>query len=352
MRILYAVCSEGLGHAMRARVLGNHLARAGHELLFAAFGRAGQLLRRQGFDVVEVRGLTCTYEAGRVRRGRTVWHALSQAPARIRHNARAAVGDVKAFSPEVALTDFSGFACYAKLVSRCPIISIDHQHVIDRFRHPRDVTAGFKGSFAVTRATVTAKTPACRRFVVTSFYFPEPRRSTEATTTLTGPLLRPEVEALTATVGEHVLVYQTASGDSALLDCLRATPELRFRVYGAGTAASSGNVELRPFDEAAFLADLASSRAVLTNGGFSAISEALYLGKPVLSMPLSHQGEQQLNAAWLSKLGLGLHARRVSREALRALLALPPSPRGVDPRLRSGTRDFLNAMDRALAEAA
>jgi len=351
MRILYAVCSDGLGHAMRARVLGSRLKQAGHELLFAAFGRPARLLQQQGFDVLEVRGLTCRYEAGRVRRGHTVWQALSQTPARIRHNARAAVGAVKAFGPEVALTDFSGFACYAKAVSQCPIISIDHQHVIDRFHHPHEVTAGFKGSFALTRATVTAKTPACRRFVVTSFYFPEPRRGTETSTTLTGPLLRPEVEALQSSSGEHVLVYLTASGDRALLDCLRTLKSIPFRVYGAGLVGRCGNVQLEPFDEARFLADLATARAVVCNGGFSAISEAVYLGKPVLSIPLAHQGEQQLNAAWLSRLGLGLCGRRLSTQLLGELLELPPNARR-DARLYSGTRDFVDGVQRALAEVA
>jgi uncharacterized protein (TIGR00661 family) len=186
--------------------------------------------------------------------------------------------------------------------------------------------------------------------VVTSFYFPEPRRGTEASTTLTGPLLRPAVEMLAPSRGEHVLVYQTAIGDTALLDCLRAVSGVPFRAYGAGTARRLGNVELKTFDEHGFLTDLASARAVVCNGGFSAISEALYLGKPVLSIPLSHQGEQQLNAAWLARLGLGLHGRRLSPELLRSLLALEPSSSSLDPRLRSGTRDFVSGVHRALRE--
>jgi uncharacterized protein (TIGR00661 family) len=353
MRILYGVCSDGLGHAMRARILAEQLQRAGHELLFAAFGRPAALLRRHGFQVLEVRGLTCSFEAGAVRRGRTLLRALSETPSRIHHNARAALNEVKAFAPDVTLTDFSGFACYAKLVTRCPVISIDHQHVIDRFHHPREVTHGFRGNFEVARATVTAKTPGCERFLVTSFYFPQPRVGTESSTHLTGPLLRPELARLTATRGEHVLIYQTAAGDNALLETLRAVRDVPFRVYGAGPARHVGNVQLLPFDEAGFLADLASARAVVSNGGFSALSEAIYLNKPVLSIPVAHQGEQQLNAAWLSRLGLGMRGDKLTPRLMRDFLRRadePLQPR--DPRLATGTQDFTRELTRTLAEVA
>jgi uncharacterized protein (TIGR00661 family) len=353
MRILYGVCSDGLGHAMRARVLGDELRRAGHELLFAAFGRPAALLRRHGFEVLEVKGLTIAFEAGAIRRRRTVQRALSEAPSRIHHNLRAALNEVKAFAPDVTLTDFSGFACYAKLVTHCPVISIDHQHVIDRFHHPPEVTHGFWGNFAVARATVTAKTPGCDRFLVTSFYFPKPRAGTEGSTQLTGPLLRPELIGSTVSQGEHVLVYQTAAGDSALLETLQAVPDVPFRVYGAGTPMQRRNVELLAFDEAGFLEDLVSARAVVSNGGFSALSEAIYLAKPVLSIPVAHQGEQQLNAAWLSRLGLGMRGSRLTKDLLQSFLqhgrgAAPTR----DPRLTTGTRDFTRELTRALAEVA
>jgi uncharacterized protein (TIGR00661 family) len=40
MRILYGVTGEGLGHAMRSRVIADHLRARGHEVKLAASGRA------------------------------------------------------------------------------------------------------------------------------------------------------------------------------------------------------------------------------------------------------------------------------------------------------------------------
>ena len=60
-----------------------------------------------------------------------------------------------------------------------------------------------------------------------------------------------------------------------------------------------------PFSEEAFVADLASSKAVISNGGFTLLGEAVFMGKPVCSIPVKAQFEQYLNAAYIEKLGYG-----------------------------------------------
>jgi uncharacterized protein (TIGR00661 family) len=360
VRVLYGVCGDGLGHAMRAQVAAAHLVAQGHDVRFAASGRAAGVLRAHGFTVTDVRGIHAHYQGGSVERARTVLRVVAEAPERLRHNARVALEEAATFGPHVAITDFNGFACAVAAVCGCPAISLDHQHVLDRFHHPPGVVAPFAIDFALARAAVGVKTPGCARYIVTSFYFPGALPAARDKTRLTGPIVRAEVEALAPSVGDHVLVYQTATGDARLLDTMRSVPEVRFRVYGHGRASGerpAGNVELCDFDERTFLADLAGARAVVTNGGFTTISEALYLGKPVLSVPLEHQAEQLLNAAWLEELGLGIAAFRPRSATIRDFIALLPSLRQAahragDARLRTGTRDTLAALDAALREVA
>jgi len=336
---------------MRARVIAAHLVERGHEVRLASWGAAAALLRRHGFSVIEVRGLSAHYEQGRVRRAKTALRMLRETPARLATNARTLLEQAESFVPDVAITDFNGFACVLGHLLKVPTLSVDHQHVMDRFRQPRHVVAGFASDFAVARAVVSAKTPRCRRYLVTSFFFPEARRS--MTTSIFGPVMRPELTRLNPTRGDHIVVYQTAGGASGLVSALRSMEGVEFRVYGHGAPCQLGNVSLRCFDEASFLADLAAARAVITNGGFTAIAEALYLGKPVLSVPLPGQAEQQLNAAWLAELGLGMRAPWVDCVQIRRFIdRLPDMPAGGDARLRTGTRDALAAIDRALAEVA
>ena len=351
MRILYGLSADGLGHAMRARVIAAHLSAQGHDVRLATSGRPAALLRRHGFSVVDVGGLSTHYEGGKVRRRETAWRALRDMPGRVRRNVRVLCEQAEAFAPELVLTDFSGFACALGHALDLPMVSIDHQHVVDRFHHPWRVVGGFAVDFVLARAVVRAKTPRCHRYIVTSFFFPAARD--ERATTLVGPVMRPEVERLNPTVADHVVVYQTAGGDPSLIPALRAVHGVPFHVYGHGSSGSTGNVTLRRFDEASFLDDLASARAVIANGGFTAISEALYFGKPVLSIPVPGQAEQQLNAAWLEHLGLGQHVQRLDGASVRGFLErLPSLQSSCDVRLRSGTRDALCEVDRALAEVA
>src|SRR5690606_5860953 len=88
-----------------------------------------------------------------------------------------------------------------------------------------------------------------------------------------------------------------------------------------------GRLTYRPFDEAAFVEDLRTARAVLTGGGFTLLSECVHLGKPALSVPLAGQFEQVLNARYLERLGYGACAERATPEAIAAFAERLPEHR-------------------------
>ena len=71
MRILYGVTGEGLGHAMRSRVIAADLSARGHEVKLVASGRAWQYLGRYFDDVQEIPGFTLAYARGGIGRLRT-----------------------------------------------------------------------------------------------------------------------------------------------------------------------------------------------------------------------------------------------------------------------------------------
>ena len=66
-----------------------------------------------------------------------------------------------------------------------------------------------------------------------------------------------------------------------------------------------GNLHFKKTLENGFLADLAACSYVIANGGLSLLSEALYLGKPVLCLPVQFLYEQFFNAYLLAKNGFG-----------------------------------------------
>lgn len=356
MRILLGVTGEGWGHTMRARTLAQRLLARGHVVKVAASGRAVPVLRGHGLDVVAIRGLALTYARGDLLRGRSVLGNLRHAPGALRSNVDVALSEIAAFMPDGTVTDFDSFAWAIGHVMGVPVVSFDHQHVLDRFHHPDAILRATSRGYAATRALVRAKTPGCDRFVVTSFFFPEVCARKAAKTTLVGPVVRPEIEGAVPTAGDAVVVYQTAGGDPALLPTLASRPRTRFVVYGRGVtrdvvAAGSGNVTLRAFDESRFVRDLAEARAVIANGGFTTLAEALWLGKAVLSVPVRRQAEQELNAGWLDWLGFGMRADRLSPAVLGRFLdrvARREFEHVQDARFWSGPADACAAVERAL----
>jgi UDP:flavonoid glycosyltransferase YjiC (YdhE family) len=62
--------------------------------------------------------------------------------------------------------------------------------------------------------------------------------------------------------------------------------------------------------------DLRTARCVVTGGGFSLLSEAVYLRKPVLSVPLRGQFEQLMNARYLQRNRYGMAAPVVTDEVM------------------------------------
>jgi uncharacterized protein (TIGR00661 family) len=115
-------------------------------------------------------------------------------------------------------------------------------------------------------------------------------------------------------------VYQTASSQDNLIEALQNVRDESFIVYGLGRDESLGNVTLRRFSEVGFIETLAAARGVITNGGFSLISEAVYLHCPVCSFPLGDQFEQYVNGAKIEQLGFGRCFPVFSSDSVKAYL--------------------------------
>jgi uncharacterized protein (TIGR00661 family) len=320
MRILYGVVGEGMGHAVRSRVVLEHLLAQGHQVEIMASSRAADFLARRFPEVHRIHGLHIIYEANRVRRGRTLVSNLRTGTAALPEHVRTYFELVEDFAPEVVISDFESWVyLYAKL-HRLPILSIDNMQVLSRCKHPPEILDGIRGEFRLQRAFVRSKLPFCDHYLITTFFYPEPRRPN---TTLLPPILRPEILSATPSRGEHLLVYQTAEGNDSLPALLQQAG-VPCRVYGMRRGLEAdvqeGNLLYRPFDEARFIADLASARAVISGGGFTVLGECVYLHKPTFALPVAGQIEQVINGRYLQHLGYGRTAPQLDATGLAEFL--------------------------------
>jgi uncharacterized protein (TIGR00661 family) len=319
MRVLYGVNGEGMGHATRSHVVIDALLAA-HDVRVVASGAAFRYLGDQLPRVEEILGPSFAIDQGEIRRWATVRQNLVQRPRELPATVKRWMSLIDAWRPDVVITDFEPLSGAFARSSQTPLVSVDNINMIDRCRHDAEIIGEERDDYLLARAVTRAMVPTAGDYIVTTFFRPPIARGR---TTLVPPILRPEIVAAEPVRGDHLLVY--ASGDDRLFEALRSTG-VRCLIYGMRDAPAhgrvEGNLEFRPRSNEGFVEDLRTARAVVAGGGFSLLSEAVYLGKPVLSVPLRAQFEQLMNARYLAREGYGVCAPEVSVEALDELLAL------------------------------
>lgn len=354
MKILYGVVGEGMGHAMRSRVVLEHLVSQGHEVEIMASGRAVEFLQKRFDAVKRIHGLHIIYEHNRVRRGKTLLSNVTQGATGLPQNIAAYFELIREFRPEIVISDFESWTyLYAKMHG-LPVISVDNMQIINRCTHDAEIIGKHESSFTFTRLFIKGKLPFCNHYVITSFFRPPIRKPK---TTLCPPILRPEILAATRSEGDHLLVYQTAEGNEVLVDTLQKTG-IPCRIYGMRRTITEdqveGNLCYRPFSEAQFIKDLASSQGVIAGGGFTLMGEAVYLRKPMLAVPVGRQFEQVLNARYLQREGFGQEAESLEdpQTVWDFVKAIPECKRALEGYSQNGNELLFQTVDELLDRAA
>lgn len=350
MRILYGIPSEGMGHATRSQVVVGHLLERGHDVRIATSDRAYDFLAK-AFPgrCFRIEGFHLEYERGAVDKSRTFAQLMATAPESLLTNVQQFLRLSRSTLPEVVISDFESFSFYVAKLHGLPLLSIDNMQVINRCALGFEVPPGHRESHRIAKTIIKAKVPFCQRYLISTFFDAEVvKRNTE----LVPPILRPAILAAGTVpheTAEHVLVYQTASSQDDLVSTLQSVRDQRFLVYGLNRDEELGNVTLRSFSEAGFIQELATARAVVTNGGFSLISEAVYLHRPICSFPLAQQFEQYVNGREVERLGYGRCFDRFSSDALKAFFYDVARFQGaVATYQQDGNRRLFAAVDRFL----
>ena len=356
MRILYGVVGEGMGHAIRSRVVLDELARQ-HEVQVVVSGRAHDYLKAIETDrlgVNRIWGLSIVYEDNQVRNFRTLLANVKGALVKggWPENIRAFFDIAERFQPQVVISDFESWSHLFAKTQGLPVLSVDNQQILARCDLAPEVVAGHEAEFQLTRAIVKAKLPGCFHYLVTTFFHPP---VVKARTTLVPPILRPQILAALPQDGEHLLVYQTSTSYGDLVDHLRHTG-IECRIYGVRRGIEKeerdGKLRFMPFSDQGFVEDLRTARGVVANGGFTLLGEAVYLRRPVLSVPVGKQFEQVVNARYLEREGYGMAADEVTGPVLGEFLARAPAlRRNLAGYHQDGNQKMLGCLGERLAAA-
>jgi len=286
-----------------------YLEQLGHLVKVVSYDRGYRNLK-DDFDVFETEGLHIASSNNRVSKVKTFTENLQRLP-RGHQKLHALRKDIfKIFQPDCVITDFEPMTAYLAHHYDLPLISIDNQHRIRYMTYP--CPARLQKERRMTVSIIRAMVPRPDVSLVTTFYYGEAKNDR---TFFFPSIIRQSVQTRQPSDGGHVLVYLT-SGFESFLKVLKSFARERFRVYGYDRDEQDGHIVYKPFSKAGFLKDLATCKAVMATAGFTLMTEAFYLRKPYLALPMRGQFEQELNAYLLARLKYGINLRRIRSEAI------------------------------------
>jgi uncharacterized protein (TIGR00661 family) len=120
------------------------------------------------------------------------------------------------------------------------------------------------------------------------------------------PIIRKEIRHMQVSTKGHYTVYLPAYSDKKIIKNLEDFKDVKWEVFSKKTRKpyQVKNIHIKPLSRQEFAQSMASSSGVICNAGFGTASEALFLGKKLLVIPMKTQLEQHCNAAMLSEMGV------------------------------------------------
>lgn len=311
--VFYCVCGEGMGHAIRTGVIVDKI-KDKYDVYIFSSERAYKYLSSKFDNVYEIGGFNTVYINNKVNNLKTLSDALKKNPTNMKIGYENLYKKAAQLKPDVIITDFEIYATMVSKLRSIPLISLDNMHIITQAKidYPKHHLGEMLKAVGVIKTYVVKP----KFHILTSFFYPKikPRKNA----VIYPPIIREDILKLKPKEGNHIIVYQTSRESEKLVKRLKALKSEEFIVYGFNRNEIDGNLTYKEFNEDEFYDDLACSKAVICNGGFTFISEAIHLKKPIYSVPAIGNFEQTLNGFYVQKLGYGeyhevMSAQRVSK---------------------------------------
>ena len=315
MKFVFIVQGEGRGHMTQAIAFSKMLQNQGHELNAVILGKSKRREIPAFFSremntpihLVESPNFACDKAEKRILIGKTIRQNLANAHIFWR-SLQTTNEIVESNSPDVILNfyDLLGGLYNAIYRPKAAYWVIGHQYLI---HHPEFKFAPSKGlSRFLFKLNTSLTALGSSEKLALSFYPLDSNNNI----TVVPPLLREEVKNLTPSEGGFYLTYMVNSGYSKeVIAFAKANPQLKIRAYwdkkdAAETENPLTNLSFHRVCDKNFLRDMAACKGLVSTAGFESICEAMYLGKPVMVIPVAGQYEQACNALDTVHSGAGI----------------------------------------------
>lgn len=139
------------------------------------------------------------------------------------------------------------------------------------------------------------------------------------------PLLRKEIKLLSLSKENFYLAYMVNSGYATeVVDYAQKHPETNIKAFWDKKEAQEveqnlPNLSFHRVNDQTFLQAMAACKGLVCTAGFESVCEAMYLGKPVVMIPVAGQYEQACNALDAEASGAGMASENFDFGKLESL---------------------------------
>ena len=283
MKILYGIQGTGHGHISRARVVLPKLREyAEVDVLVSGYNYKMNI---DGEIKYKARGVSLAYDNnGSIDILET---ALNIHPIKFLQDLQA----VPIEEYDFVVNDFEPVTAWAANGAGVPCVAISHQASFLSEKAPRPekkslVAEQVMKHFAPSTAAVGSHYLRYDDFI-------EP------------PIIRRHIRDLNPTLGDHITVYLPAFDHQILCSIFSQLKKTEWHIFApdCDEVYIRGNVRVHPVGKDSFLKSIESCLGIVSACGFETTSEAMFLGKKLLTIPIKNQYEQLCNAVALTELG-------------------------------------------------
>ncbi|MFY0606373.1 MAG: glycosyltransferase [Cyclobacteriaceae bacterium] len=317
MKYIFIVQGEGRGHMTQALSLADMLRRHGHTISRVIIGKSDRrvipkfFLEKIGTPVLPLSSpnFVTDKQQKSVRPWKTIAQSLVKTPA-YRKSLKKIDEVVENDDPDFIINfyEFLGGLYYFLKKPRAEMICIGHQYLLNHssFEFPPNRSLDKMSMMIGNKITSLGASK------LLALSFQEFGNEDDQNLKVVPPILRKEVTMSITSNEEHFLVYLLNPGYADEIHQFHADhPDQKLHVFWDQRNADDPmiidkNLVFHQLNDESFLAYMASCKGYVTTAGFESVCEAMYLGKPVMMVPVAGHFEQACNAIDGIRAGAGI----------------------------------------------
>lgn len=323
MKVLYAIQATGNGHISRAREIVPLLMQKCELDILISGTKADVDLpypvkyRLKGISLIynNKGGLSLLKTAGQLK-FRQIKNEIKKLP-------------VEEY--DLVINDFEPISAWACRLKKINCVSLSHQAAVINKNSPKPAKTDWMGKLVLNYYA-----PCQENF---GFHFKPYDKN------IFTPVIRSQVRNMLKEKGRHYTVYLPGYHHTYLLNQLSRFKNVQWQIFTRDIKEELKieNCVVKPIENVSFIKSMASCTGILCGAGFEGPSEALFLGKKLLVIPIAGQYEQACNAAALQQLGVPV-IKQLSKKYFSVIQQWIDSPQKIDMEFPNETEMIIDAI--------